>query len=302
MNARTPKYLIAILVTSLFGSLNAGYAQSTNDGIPAAGVRRAERGSTSTNAPQTTPSASSSPGEKRKADLVDRAISEQKRFTETQKSVVDNNNYQNEENNFFLTGGKMYSQLITFRYVASQRDPFVSANVISPYVTVEEVTEKQEDKNPERIKQAIQRVEAILSRKIKVSGISYGKTGLSYALANETRLTGEKQVIRPGGYLLIETSPEETRLLDEAAQAAKGAGGTPNLEHSKQVNGVLIKVTRVDDRSVGFQNPIDGAGSSFFDVIYTPELGIRSIDVPEEKPQEPEPEKKTATKGIKIDK
>lgn len=180
-----------------------------------------------------------------------------------------------------LGPGKMYSQLVEFRYEPSQRDPFISSEVLTPYVT-EDQLEVVPDVNAEQIEKAITEIENTLKKKIEINGVSSGKIGVNYAIGNEG------QIIRPGEYLFVPMEAESQGAIEAATQAAVDAGAKLEGKIRGMIykNTIMVEVRDIKERTVIFINPVrDG---QTMEVQFEKGIDIEKRPTPGENPEIPE--------------
>jgi hypothetical protein len=188
---------------------------------------------------------------------VREAIEEKKKAMEGSASLGAMDAPQTEES---LEKAKMYSQLLTFRYAPSERDPFISSTVISPFVTEEEQTEITVD--ADQVNQAKRMVEAVVKNRIFISGIAFGRTGANYVVVygdgDPNSVT--PQILRAGEYLLVELGPEEASMVDNAYQVALRAGAEMALKiadtHPRPA--IMLRLLKLDGRTAEIESPIGG--------------------------------------------
>jgi hypothetical protein len=162
-----------------------------------------------------------------------------------------------------LDKAKMYSQLLTFKYAPSERDPFISSEVISPFVTEEEVVEVTAD--AEQIKQAKRIIESVVRDRVELSGIAVGKTGASYTIAYTDPDKMIPQILRPGEYLLIELGTEDQSKVDGAYKLALQAGAKLKLKVAEDRPALMLRLLKIDGKSAEIENP---SGDGSFSVEY----------------------------------
>jgi hypothetical protein len=161
-----------------------------------------------------------------------------------------------------LEKAKMYSQLLTFKYTPSERDPFISSTVISPFVTEEEKNEITAD--AEQVNQAKKMIQGVVKNRVKITGIAVGRTGANYAViySDPEPATAAPQVLRAGEYILIELGPEEAAMVDNAYQVAAQAGVQLNIKVADgyEKPALMLQILRIDGRVAEIENPT-GDGS-----------------------------------------
>ena len=200
---------------------------------------------------------------------VREAIEEKKKALEGESSLQAGDMSATETS---LASAKMYNQLLTFKYAPSERDPFISSDVVSPFVTEEEQIEVTAD--AEQVNQAKKMIEGVVRNRIQLSGVAFGRLGANYTVAYADPEGMIPQVLRPGEYILIELGPEEAGMVDNAYQIAVRAGGNLKLKiadsHDKPA--IMLKLLKIDGRTAEFENP---TGEGSFPVEYKKEM-IRS--------------------------
>ena len=161
-------------------------------------------------------------------DSIRKAIEERRKLAETQKNIEDSNAFQSQENNFDLSSGRMYSQLLTFRYDPSGRDPFISCLVVSPFVTENDIVEEV-NVDQEKIKEALAKIGQLVEARIQIGGVAYGRLGVNYAVVNDN------QVVKPGEYLVLKLNENDQGEIQTAAQLIADAGLPINVEKYKKM-------------------------------------------------------------------
>lgn len=166
-----------------------------------------------------------------------------------------------------LERARMYNQLLTFKYTPSERDPFISSTVISPFVTEEERAEVTAD--AEQVNQAKKMIQGVVKNRIKITGIAVGRTGANYALvySDPDPLSAVPQILRAGEYILIELGPEEAAMIDNAYQVAAQAGVQLNLKiaDAHDTPAIMLQILKIDGRIAEIENP---TGEGSFPVEY----------------------------------
>jgi len=195
---------------------------------------------------------------------VREAIEEKKKAMESSSGVQAGELAESEES---LESAKMYGQLLTFKYTPSERDPFISSSVISPFVTEEEQAAVTAD--AEQVNQAKRMIEGVVKNRIQISGIAFGRTGASYAVVytDPDPAAGVPQVLRAGEYILIELGPEEAGMVDNAYQVAARAGVNLKIKIADSYSkpALMLRLLKIDGRTAEVENP---TGEGSFPVEY----------------------------------
>lgn len=172
-----------------------------------------------------------------------------------------------------MGGTLLYKKLLKFEYNPSQRDPFVSHVVVSPFVTEEDLPPPV-DIDKEKIKAAVGMVENLVKKKIQVGGISSGREGAGYAIGNEG------QIIKPGEYLFITLEEKEQDEVTSAMNIANTAG-MPLLVTTYK-NKIVVETKKVEEKTVRFMSPVragsDAAGE--ITVEYIKQMGFEKTPQP----------------------
>jgi hypothetical protein len=159
-----------------------------------------------------------------------------------------------------------YRKLLTFSYIPSQRDPFISSTVISPFVT-------EEDLNPEKeidedtIKKAQNKIEKIIGAQVQIRGVSTGKLGAGFAVSE----TG--QIIKPGEYLLVEIAEGTQQELEATLAIAQTAGRI--LQIRQHAGNIVLETKKVADKTVTFISPVSNTEEGEITVEYQKRIGFQ---------------------------
>jgi hypothetical protein len=169
-----------------------------------------------------------------------------------------------------VASARMYNQLLTFRYSPSQRDPFISSVVISPFVTEDE-TPLEMPADMEQVDRARKLIISVVKRRIDITGVAYGKVGSSYTIAYSDPERSNAQILRPGDYIVIEMSPEEQQAIDGAYKLAAEAGVKLNLQVASNKPALMLRVLAIDGSTMEIESP---GGDGSFTVSYKKQLEV----------------------------
>jgi hypothetical protein len=155
-----------------------------------------------------------------------------------------------------ITGGALLSKLVRFSYLPSERDPFISWEVVSPFVTEQDLPEILAP-NKEMMESAAKALEAFIIRGISVLGVSSQTTGPIPILEEGNRekipeaagyaISADGQILRPGRALMV---PIDTGAIEEmrAAMVASGLGLGVMINGKTETGGdVVIKTVSHED-------------------------------------------------------
>lgn len=183
-----------------------------------------------------------------------------------------------------ITGGALLSKLVKFTYQPSERDPFISSEVVSPFVTEEDLPELLAP-DRETLNKARAMIEKHLIGAVEIHGVSSQATGpapvpgrkgttraglpeaAGYAVGNNG------QILRPGRGLLI---PVDTKTVEEMRAQLLTSGLALGVEINGKVDSkgdvilktvsneggfsYLLETLRVEiqgqDRKVIFLSPV----------------------------------------------
>lgn len=169
------------------------------------------------------------------------------------------------------SSGRMYSQLISFRYDPSDRDPFISSEVTSPFVTSANPEEEYAlpPDDTARIQQAVEMIEDTLKNALRgqLSGVSSARIGFGYSM------TKMGDVLRSGDIIPFDLQDQATRIM-EAREMSASSG--KNLEIAMNGTSIDLEVQRVEGYNVYFYTP--GDRTRTFPVMY--EMMIEPDGVP----------------------
>ena len=182
-----------------------------------------------------------------------------------------------ETEKFSVESAKMYSQLLSFKYQASQRDPFISSTVLSTLVTEEEKVEATG--NMEEVNAAKQAILNVAKGKIKVGGVAFSRKGKSYMIAYTDNKSA--QIVGAGDYIAVELTGEEQGMVDNAYKAAVTAGVELDVSVAADRPALIMEVLKIDGSLIEIEDPT-GGGS--FTITYEKdmELGMPKKPQPKE--------------------
>jgi hypothetical protein len=202
------------------------------------------------------------------APSVQDALEDRRRLAEAQTSIDASGG--EAASKFSLESARMYNQLLSFRYTPSQRDPFISSIVVSPFVTEDEAP-LELPADMEQVQQARKIIMEVVRRRIDISGVAYGKVGSSYTIAYSDQERMVPQILRPGDYIVIDMSPDEQTAVDDAYKLAAAAGVKLNLKVANNRPALMLRVLAIDGNTMEVENPGD-EGS--FTVSYKKQLEV----------------------------
>jgi hypothetical protein len=208
------------------------------------------------------------------APSVREALEERRKLAEAQSSIEDSGG--EEASKFSVESARMYNQLLTFRYTPSQRDPFVSYIVVSPFVTEDEAPLEM-PADMEQVDQARKMIVEVVKRRIDISGVAYGRVGSSYTIAYSDPEKTTPQILRPGDYIVVDMDPEEQTKVDEAYRMAAAAGVKLNLKVANNRPALMLRVLAIDGNTMEIENPGD---EGTFTVSYKKQLEVDNSPKP----------------------
>jgi hypothetical protein len=172
-----------------------------------------------------------------------------------------------ETEKFSVESARMYSQLLSFKYEPSQRDPFISSTVVSTLVTEEESVEATG--NVEEVNAAKAAILNVAKGKIKVGGIAFSRRGTSYMIAYTDGQT--PQIVGAGDYLAVELSGEEQAMVDNAYKAAVAAGVKLNVSVASDRPALIMEILKIEGSLIDIQDP---TGDGKFTITYTKDMEL----------------------------
>lgn len=208
------------------------------------------------------------------APSVREALEERRKLAEAQSSIDSSTGDQ--ANQFSTESARMYNQLLTFRYTPSQRDPFVSYIVVSPFVTEDE-TPLEMPADMEQVNEAKKMIVDVVKRRIDISGVAHGKVGSSYTIAYSDPNRSIPQILRPGDYIVVDMDPEEQGRVDEAYKQAAAAGVRLKLKVANNRPALMLRVLAIDGNTMEIENPGD---QGTFTVSYKKQLEVDNSPKP----------------------
>lgn len=144
-----------------------------------------------------------------------------------------------------VTGGALLSKWVKFTYQPSDRDPFISSSVVSPFVTETDLPEMLVP-DQEALYRARSQIEDYITDNIEIQGVSTEERVSGYAVGNGG------QILRPGRPLLVPVDTKaievlKTRLLKEGLSLGVEINGKitePLTEPLTEKKDLLLK-TRI---------------------------------------------------------
>lgn len=208
------------------------------------------------------------------APSVREALEERRKLAEAQNTIEASGGEEAEQ--FSIESARMYNQLLTFRYTPSQRDPFVSSIVVSPFVTEDEQPLEM-PADMEQVEQARKIIVEVVKKRIEISGVAYGRVGSSYTIAYSDPEKTAPQILRPGDYLVVDMDADEQGRIDEAYRMAAAAGIKLNLKVANNRPALMLRVLSIDGNTMEIENPGD---EGTFTVSYKKELEVDNSPKP----------------------
>lgn len=208
------------------------------------------------------------------APSVREALEERRKIAEAQNTIETSGG--EKADMFSLESARMYNQLLSFRYAPSQRDPFVSYIVVSPFVTEDE-TPLEMPADMEQVNQAKKMIVEVVKRRIDITGVAYGKVGSSYTIAYSDPNRSKPQILRPGDYIVVDMDNDEQTRVDEAYKMAASAGVRLNLKVANNRPALMLKVLSIDGNTMEIENPGD---SGTFTINYKKQLEVDNSPKP----------------------
>ena len=211
---------------------------------------------------------------KSQAPSVRDALEDRRKLAEAQNTIEESGG--ETASKFSLESARMYNQLLTFRYTPSQRDPFVSYIVVSPFVTEDE-SPLEMPADMEQVDQARKMIVEVVKRRIEISGVAYGRVGSSYTIAYSDPEKTTPQILRPGDYIVVDMDPEEQSKVDEAYKMAAAAGVRLSLKVANNRPALMLRVLTIDGNTMEIENPGD---EGTFTVSYKKQLDVDNSPKP----------------------
>lgn len=192
------------------------------------------------------------------------------------------------------SGAALLLKIPPFTYIPSERDPFISSTVISPFVTEEDLPEALAP-DRELVRKARSSIEGMLEGLIEIRGVSTAERISGYAIGNGG------QVLRPGRFLLV---PLDTKSVETWKDRLLKNGVTLGVEindkeNSQNPTDLLIKTVATDqgfaylletlrieiqgaDGVVVFRSPLEVFGEDRTEIRkkFRSVKGVRQVDDP----------------------